>query len=227
MECSTLARVSSRREEKDRAKQERLARERELDRLARRRRLVRAAGAGLLAVAAVAAVVIIAATSGGRSGAGKPEKPGAVLLASARAAGCELHSYSNLGQEHTPSNVAYKTNPPTSGPHNPVPADDGIYDAGGSPPVGKTVHALEHGRVEVQWKPGLPPGDVAQLQRAVFSQNAGRHALLFQNQTAMPYAVAATAWRQLIGCPRFSPGALAALRDFRARYTDKAPELIP
>ena len=181
----------------------------------------------MLAVAALAAIAIAVAAGGGSSGTSSTAKPSAQLAASARAAGCELHSYPNFGQEHTTAKVTYKSNPPTSGPHNPVPANDGIYDAGGSPPVGKTVHALEHGRVEVQWKPGLPAAQIAQLQSAVNAQNGGRHALVFQNQTGMPYQVAATAWQHLLGCPRFTPAVFGAIRDFRTSYTDTAPEKIP
>ncbi len=211
--------MASRKEEKEQRKRERLARERELEAAAQRNQRLRVVGGGVLAVAAVTAIVI-AATAGGGGGSSQ-------LVASARAAGCELRSYPNFGQEHTTAKVTYKSNPPTSGPHNPVPADDGIYDAGGSPPVGKTVHALEHGRVEVQWRPGLPAADIAQLQKAVNAQNGGRHSLVFENQTGMPYQVAASAWQHLIGCPRFTPAVLSAIRDFRTTYTDTAPEKIP
>jgi len=219
--------VASRKEEKEQRKRERLARERELEAAAKRSRRLRAVGGGVLAVAALAAIAIAVAAGGGSSGRGSTQKPSAQLVASARAAGCELRSYPNFGQEHTTAKVTYKSNPPTSGPHNPVPADDGIYDAGGSPPVGKTVHALEHGRVEVQWRPGLPAADIAQLQKAVNAQNGGRHSLVFENQTGMPYQVAASAWQHLIGCPRFTPAVLSAIRDFRTTYTDTAPEKIP
>ncbi len=219
--------MATRKEEKEQRKRERQAREQEFLRAAqRRRRHVRAVGSGVLVGATIVAVVIVATVGGGRGGSSAPN-PGPALLASARAAGCELHSYPNFGQKHTTAKVTYKTNPPTSGPHNPAPADDGIYDRGGAPPVDKTVHALEHGRVQIQWKPGLGATAIAKLQRALFSQNAGRPDLLFENQTGMPYRVAATAWRQVIGCTRFSPAALQALRDFRARYTDQGPERVP
>jgi hypothetical protein len=51
--------------------------------------------------------------------------------------------------------------------------------------------------------------------------------LLFQNNTNMPYAVAATAWTHLLGCPAMNDKVFDAVRAFRAAYTDKAPELIP
>ena len=43
----------------------------------------------------------------------------------------------------------------------------------------------------------------------------------------MPYPVAATAWTHLVGCPKVTDKIWDALRAFRARYTDQAPEQIP
>jgi Protein of unknown function (DUF3105) len=84
------------------------------------------------------------------------------------------------------SKVTYKTNPPTSGPHNPTPALDGSYEPGDPPAVEQSVHALEHGRIEIQWKPGLAPRSIGQLQ-TLANENGGYHVLLFENQTNMPY----------------------------------------
>ena len=50
--------------------------------------------------------------------------------------------------------------------------------------------------------------------------------LLFQNQTHMPYAVAATAWGHILGCKTFSPKVFDALRDFRMTYTNQGPEQL-
>jgi hypothetical protein len=43
----------------------------------------------------------------------------------------------------------------------------------------------------------------------------------------MPYAVAATAWGQLLGCKTMTPKVYDALRTFRERYIDKGPEQVP
>ncbi len=42
----------------------------------------------------------------------------------------------------------------------------------------------------------------------------------------MPYAVAATAWTQMLGCRQMNDKVFDALRAFRARYVDKGPELV-
>ena len=51
--------------------------------------------------------------------------------------------------------------------------------------------------------------------------------LLFQNNTNMPYAVAATSWTRLLGCKTFNPRIFDAIRAFRTEYVDKAPEQVP
>ena len=80
------------------------------------------------------------------------------LFAVAREAGCVLRNPVIEGRTHVaPDNdVEYKTNPPTSGNHDPVPAEDGVYSRA---PTAKTmkhfVHTLEHGRIEIQYDPSL------------------------------------------------------------------------
>ena len=50
---------------------------------------------------------------------------------------------------------------------------------------------------------------------------------MFENNTDMPAQFAATAWTKSITCPTLSTQALGAMREFRAAFTDKGPELIP
>jgi hypothetical protein len=89
------------------------------------------------------------------------------------------------------------------------------------------VHPLEHGRVEVQYKPGTDKKTVSRLEALLAEQNDGYHMLLFQNTTSMPSAVAATAWTHLLACPSMNEKVFDALRTFRARYIDKGPENVP
>ena len=104
------------------------------------------------------------------------------------------------GPTHVTTTVTYQTNPPTSGNHNPEPALDGIY----GPATRRSrafVHALEHGRIEIQYKPGTSARRIAQLETLANEPLFGKAAykvLLFENTTKMPYAVAATAWGQMI-----------------------------
>jgi hypothetical protein len=145
------------------------------------------------------------------------------LSSAAAAAGCTVRSFPNFGREHTKDRIKYKTNPPTSGPHYPVPAQDGIYDD--SPSASRLVHSLEHGRVIFQFVPEASAKVRGQLK--ALAKEDGRHVILTPNNTAMPFLVAATAWRHYIGCPRPSDAMFDALRDFKIAYRDQAPEHVP
>ena len=89
------------------------------------------------------------------------------------------------------------------------------------------VHTLEHGRIDVQYKPGTPKRTVAQLEALLSEESGGYHMLLFQNTTHMRYQVAATAWGQLLGCPKMNDKVFDALRTFHDTYIDKGPERVP
>ena len=89
------------------------------------------------------------------------------------------------------------------------------------------VHPLEHGRIEIQYKPGTPATTVKQLEALMAEQSDGYHMLLFENTTGMKYAVAATAWTHSVTCPKMNDKVFDALRTFRARFIDKGPEQVP
>jgi hypothetical protein len=228
--------MSSRKEEKEQRRQERLAAERAAAVSATRMRRVQMGLGGLLAVAVVAAIAI-ATTSGGSSsskptttvsgGAPIPAAQNTNLQAAAKAAGCVLLNPPDEGRQHVNGTVNYKSNPPSSGPHNPVPASDGIYDTGNTPAKEHLVHALEHGRIEIQYRPGTTGHQIAQL-KTLFNEplkgQAGYKKLLFENETKMPYAVAAVAWDHILGCSTFNPKIFDAIRDFSTTYIDTAPE---
>ena len=238
--------MASRQEEKQRRREERLAREQaEANAAARRKRLQYVFG-GLLAIAAVAGVVAVAVIGlgGGSESEAEPGKPSKAdgagvtlpeqkigdVKAAAKAAGCELKSPKLEGATHedkTFTAADYTTNPPTSGSHTPDWYEDGIYEPGDAPEIGKTVHTLEHGRIDVQYKRGTSAETIKQLEALLAEQNGGYHMLLFQNETDMPYAVAATGWGQMLGCKTMSPEVFDALRTFRTEYVDKGPEAVP
>jgi hypothetical protein len=238
--------VAHRQEEKEKRRQERLARE-EADRkaAARRKRLQFVFG-GLLALAAVGGIVAVLALGvlGGddEGGPGNPSDPSEVasdvklpeqktgdLKAAAKAAGCELANPEIEGSTHEDKEFKasdYKTNPPTSGNHNPDWYEDGVYNAGDTPRLGMLVHTLEHGRIDVQYKEGTSPDDVAKLE-AFLGETDGYHMLLFQNTTGMDAAVAATAWGHSLNCSKLDDTTWDALRTFRTTYIDKGPEAVP
>jgi hypothetical protein len=219
--------MSSRAEEKERRRQERLAREEEAKRAASRRRTLQIGGGVVLGIAVIAAVVVVLLAGGGGKGDSVDTTK---LAADAKAAGCTFQSFPAEGRTHTAGSVTYKTNPPTSGNHNPTPAQDGFYRAGNTPPKENFVHALEHGRIEFQYKPGSPAADVNKLRALAqepLNGSAGYHVLFFENNTKMPAQYAATAWTKSITCPQLTTQSISAMREFRKAFTDKGPEFIP
>ena len=234
--------MSSRQEEKERRRRERLEREAAEARAHARKKRLGMAGGGVLAAAALAAVVVaVVSGAGGKDGNGSDASPAAKgvpipaqrindVKAAAAAAGCQLRTFPVEGRNHTEEQVAYRTNPPTSGDHHPQPASDGVYDPGTTPDTGMLVHALEHGRVLVQYRPGLDARRRGQLETLYNEKGGGKpggyNTLLFQNTTNMPFQVAATSWTQMLGCPTFTDKTFDALRTFRNTYRDKAPELV-
>jgi hypothetical protein len=234
--------MSSRQEEKERRRREREERERaELAAKSRRKRLQYVFG-GLLSVLVVAGIVAVAtsafsgnggnggATTTAKGGVGIPAVQETDLKKAAAAASCVLKDPPIEGNSHETKNFKasdYKTNPPTSGNHNPDWYQDGEYNPGNTPRLGMIVHPLEHGRIELQYKKGTPPQTVRQLETLFNSLSNGYHMLLFENTTNMPYAVAATAWGHMVGCPTANPKVFDALRAFHETYIDKGPEVVP
>jgi type II secretory pathway pseudopilin PulG len=213
--------MASRQEEKERRRRERMEAEQAAQRSASRKRVLQIGGGAVLAIAVIAAIAVVALGGGGS------KADTSNLAADAKAAGCTLSSYKSEGRDHTTSKVKYKTNPPTSGDHNITPSLDGVYAPGNTPAKENYVHTLEHGRIEFQYAPGTSRHRIAQLetlQAEPLNGFPGYKTLLFQNNTNMRYAVAATAWGHLIGCAKFNDRVFDALRAFRKQYVDKAPE---
>jgi hypothetical protein len=232
--------MASRKDEKRRLREEREERERAAAADAQRRRLIVYGGAGALALAALVVVVVLAVSGGGGgsasgSGGGEvkasagdfPESPVPPqritdLDQAASKAGCVVRSYRSEGRGHTPDPVKYKSNPPHSGSHNPVPADDAAYLEG--PPTEKLVHSLEHGRVIIQFRPTLAEERKGQL-KSLFDEDP-YHVLLVPNGE-MPYEIAATAWTEVLGCKKAGPEVFDALRAFIRQNRDRGPEFVP
>jgi len=163
-----------------------------------------------------------------REGTPPPELQQGDLQKAAAAANCELQlELPDEGANHVTNENQipdYKTNPPTSGNHNPEQQADGAYAE--MPDPWYFVHSLEHGRIEIQYSPDLSEDDQLAL-KGVFDEKP--EGVLFFPNPDMPYEVAVTAWRQLMGCKTYEGDAtLDAIRDFRDIYIGQGPEgVIP
>jgi hypothetical protein len=224
--------MASRKEQKERARAERERREAEAAKAARAKRMRAQVVAGVVVVAAAAGAAIAIASSGGGSSSGD-KAPGVPLPVAAREAGCTLITHPSEGHNHTVGPVKYQTNPPSSGNHYPVPASDGIYNQ--APDITHLVHALEHGRTILWYKPGAP-ASVVDGMKTVFNRDP-RLQILTPNNTNMPYQVAASNWTgnrnvanpppefgHVIGCPTWNSKVPVALEAFIAQYKGKGPE---
>lgn len=220
--------MSSRAEEKERRRREREEQEQAAQRAASRKRAFQVGG-GALAVIAVIAVVALLVLGGGDDESTAADT--SAVREQAQAAGCTFREFPSEGRDHTNDPVTnYRTNPPTSGPHNPLAAQDGIYAPGNEPNKENLVHALEHGRILFEYKPGTPQATITRLRSLAQEElegSAGYHTLVLQNNTRMTPAVAAVAWTRSLTCPRLNDAAVDAMRTFRTAYTDKAPEFVP
>ena len=232
--------MSHRAEEKERRRQERLAAEEAAKKSADRRKRLGLVGAVVLVVAVLGIVVVATGMVGGDDDGGSdgenvadvavPAQKIDNLSEAVRAAQCKVTEHRIEGRGHTGEPVKYRTNPPTSGAHDPNPAEDGFYPADGPPDVEQSVHALEHGRINIQYKPGTPQQRIDQLETVANEEVKGTpayHTLVFQNQTNMEPAVAATAWGRSLTCDQWNDQVFDAIRAFRRDRVDKGPEFIP
>jgi hypothetical protein len=238
--------MASRREQKAQLRKEREQREAAANAGQRRKQLIGyGVGGGIVLVAVIVAIVVLAGGGGGSSSAssdvlpdgGSYPKPkdDVEVAAAAKAAGCELKSFPAKGREHLADlsqSVKYASKPPTSGNHYQVPAEDGAYED--PPDVKELVHTLEHGRIIVWFKKGLPADQRAALKS--FYDGDTYQMVLVPDTTGMTYAVAATAWNrdpepngtgQLLGCADFNDEIFTALESFKDENRSRGPEPVP
>lgn len=144
----------------------------------------------------------------------------------AEAANCELFTdQKDEGNNHIPLSEGvpdYEANPPTSGNHFQNPLADGAFIETPSPVY--YLHALEHGRVGIQYHSDLPEGEQLQLLGVYDESRPG--VTIFPDDD-QPYAVAATAWRNTLGCDSFEGEAtLQAIQGFREAFRARGPEPV-
>jgi hypothetical protein len=231
--------ANRREEERARLREAREEREKTHSSSERKRLMIGYAVAGVIALVVIGAIIFAVTSSGGggasglshidtqsgstngvqpddRSGPKPPPVKVSNLNKAAKMAGCVVHlKLPEEGHTHIPPGSPspdYKTNPPTSGNHvePPYQQADGAYSE--EPEKIDFVHSLEHGRLEIQYSPELAESDQLALKGLYDTQYAA--SLLFPNGE-MPYAVAATAWRNLMGCKQYKGAiTLDAIRDF-------------
>jgi hypothetical protein len=246
----------SRREERERLRQQRLAQQ---GGGSDRARLI--AGyvvAGVLAAAVLAGLVAVFASGG--SGDGSPETPDNAhvdetvgvfeglegddregteppeiqfgdLAESARMAGCELRQdLPDEGNSHFSDENAgrYKTNPPTSGDHY-----SGNEAGSGATADGAYTSTPPESRAvhamehgRVEIRYAPELPEDQQLALKGVFDESPGGMIMFPDPD-LPFAVAVSAWRNYVGCERYDPLVLDVVRNFRDTYRGNGPENVP
>ncbi len=121
--------------------------------------------------------------------------------------------------------VNYKSNPPSSGNHWPVPLKDGIYNK--EKPDEAVVHSLEHGRVWVSYKPSIPDSVKEELKNLLKRELL----VIVTPRTANEYDIALSAWTRSdafnLENKTFNANTAKRIKDFISRYRNKGPEKVP
>ena len=90
------------------------------------------------------------------------------------------------------ADAVYNSNPPTSGAHYGAAVAPGIYSA--HLPAGLSVHAMEHGRVVIHYRPDTPAGIVRELES--IAKRYARDTVLHPNPE-IDTQIALTAWGRI------------------------------
>lgn len=178
---------------------------------------------------AAAAVVVLAAGVGwavvGRRPAAGPD-PGLFAGESrAELSGAvePVESFSNEGFRHVPigSEVAYRTDPPTSGPHYDQVARPGFYRER-APASGFLVHNLEHGHVILYYnRQLLTAEELAYLESLTHRYPGTWDAVLAVPRDDPEHVLILTAWQHRQRLRTFDRAAVEAFVD---RFRGRGPE---
>jgi hypothetical protein len=240
--------MSSRKEQKEALRQERLAREQQAAQAAARKRLIGIVVASILVLAIVGALVVVVLAGGddddggGEGGGGGarisypdggeiPDQQEANLAAAMKAAGCKEETIEETAAgEHTSDpneQIDYATEPPSIGRHYQEWPEDDIYEE--APPLSHVVHTLEHGRILIWLNPELTDEQLAQF-KALYDEDPYHVIMLPREELQEPFAV--TAWvgqntGHTLRCQELTDKSWDAIRAFKEKYRDKAPEFVP
>ena len=239
--------MSSRKEQKEALRKERLAREQQAAQAAARKRLIGIVVASILVlgiVGALVAVVLAGGDDGGGSEGGGggttisypdggqiPDQREADLATAMKAAGCkdEAIEETAAGQHTADPNeqINYASEPPSIGRHYQEWPDDNIYEE--APFTTSVVHTLEHGRVLMWVRPDLTGDQLAQF-KALYDEDPYHVIMLPREELKEPFAV--TAWvgdstGHTLRCKNLNDQSWDAIRAFKEKYRDKAPEFVP
>ena len=168
------------------------------------------AAAWLAAATVIVGVLLVLLDTGEPDEVSLPPVHETELTLAARRAGCELH-HAQPG-EHL--------NPPVVGGIGALPARPGFYEE--SPSASSLLAALRDGVVVIHFR-NLDGSDVDLLR--TFQEALPDGTIVAPNDSGMPFVVAVTAYRRLLGCRDLSESSVDAIQLFRGRFVGSGPDV--
>jgi hypothetical protein len=178
----------------------------------RRTRIAFIAVAAAIVLAAGGVGIAMAVGSGGGGGDTESEV-------------CTTETFPPMGRQHVRQlrkGFEYNSFPPTSGPHDPVPAIWNVYDR--PVPEIKLVHNLEHGGVIVQYGRGVSQETVREIVDWYADDPRG---LIVAPLPKLGDKIAVSAWTHLMTCSEFDKDAFGSFVDDHRGPDGDAPEEFP
>lgn len=130
--------------------------------------------------------------------------------------------YESAGRQHVNEDVDYATDPPTSGPHNPVPLPSGVYRDPEQAPEERAVHSMEHASAVIWYNceaGGLDEEECTafvnelrdKYENLLTGQSGG--AILIINRPDMEHFIALTSWTRLLELDEYDEAAIDEFLD--------------
>ena len=249
--------MADRREERERLRRERLAKQGRQGSAGRTRLIAGYVVAGALALAVIAGLVLVLASGGDgestdtpdnahidetigvfadyqpddREGTPPPEIQFGDLEESARQAGCELMlDRPEEGRAHftDESKGDYKTNPPTSGDHFASSETGSGAVADGAYLTTPPESRLVHAMEHGRVQIRYAP-ELPEAEQLELKGvfDESPGGMIMVPDPDLPYDVAVSAWENAIGCKSYDPLVLDVIRNFRDTYRGNGPENFP
>ena len=168
------------------------------------------AAAWLVAAAVIIGLLLAVLGTGEPDEVSVPPVHETELHEAAARAGCELER----------AHAGERLNPPVLGGAAAAPAAPGFYD---QPLNGESLlAAMREGVIVVHFR-DLPSSELDLLRDLQEAVPDGT--IVVRSETSMPFAVAVTAYRRLLGCRTLNQASVDAIQLFRGRFVGSGPDI--